>query len=649
MIEFLEQQLIFYLYLILVLFLPGYFLVLAVFGKSRELSSLEKLVVIPGLSIVILDFLLFSYAGLDILINKYSVLSGISGICLVLFLVYKKMNFPLSPEGREGNSFLLFSFSKNQFVLILLLIFITVFIKTYYLSLTITPTATDFGHHLYWAKYISINHQLPDYEGMPDFIIGEHTVFGMINILTGIDFTAGWPVIILYLINLLSILTVFISTLRIFKNQRIAILTLLFLGVIYAISSPQTKYVSGGVIGNIFGNYLMPLAFYFYFQAFEFLNKSSISVAEIELPQFKKFLSFAVFTTIGLFYTHHLTSFIFLFVMLFAIFIFFATNLKDWRYIFKNAGKLVLSPSVLSVLIIGLIFFFFVFTPTYVNPSAVDTAVGAPVKSTRTGMTLDAIRQTAGEARFALGALGFLILLIGYRRKNLGYALLVSWTVMIFAMVYQPDMLFIDLPNNRVGNYLSYPLAILSAYGLFTVFRPESCRLIFKNISLKDSSCVLANNFLRPAFLITLTFVLATGVYETATSFKKNDNYSEASQTFAASEYLAKNTDEKDKLLKDHNYLTADTWMKLSFMRGYKYPESRGNFSRYEDKTKPREMCTLYMISNPAGSEAQKCFSETGTNFLIVNPLYDSAQFRRLGNFDQVYESSEIAIFRRKN
>jgi hypothetical protein len=307
----------------------------------------------------------------------------------------------------------------------LLLLFLTVFIKTSYLSTAIAPTATDFGHHLYWAKTIAETHQLTSYEGMPDFIIGEHTIFAGINILTNLSFFTGWPVVVLYLINLLGILTVFILTLRIFKNKMIAILTLLFLGILFAVASPQAKYVSGGVMGNIFGNMLMPLAFYFYYRAFEFLeNNSEPKNFGLDKSSPYKinniFLSLAIFTTLGLFYTHHLTSFIFLFIFLLLIPLFLIVNYKDIEIIARKSAKIIFSPYAIGVFILGLLFFFFIFTPTYVNTKAVDTAVGAATKSTRVGLTITNIKNTVGEPRLALGLLGFILLILSFRRKNFG-------------------------------------------------------------------------------------------------------------------------------------------------------------------------------------------------------------------------------------
>lgn len=687
MLELIQNEILFYASIIFLMFLPGWLLLSWLFRLSDQISSLEKFILSFGLSVVILDFMLFSYAGAHILITRWSIIlgMGIINLLLVIFYKIKPANDPLFgkseqsakqsvpadcslPSGPSANdsSNNLFNFSRNQFILILLLLFTTVFLKTHYLSGTITPTATDMGHHLYWAKWMAVNHQLPDYEGMPDFIIGEHTVFGSIYLLTNLSFTSGWPVVILYLINLLSILIMFVLAIRIFNNRTIGILVILFLGVVFAISSPQSKFVSGGVIGNIFGNYLLPLALYFYYRAIKhslpyplLLDKEKVDrvhpsgretdeVEEKMRYHAKNFLTLAIFTTFGLFYTHHLTSFIFLFVFLLVLVLFFLTNYKKTKEIIKSASKIIFTPPVLGTFIIGLIFFFLIFTPTYVNPKAIDTAVGTPVKATRIGMTFSEIRSTVGESRTVLGLLGLLILFISYKKINFGYAIIAAWTIMIFVMSMAPELLLIDLPNNRVGNYLTYPLSILSAYGLYTIFRPDTCQLVFTRLNVKNSLCLVTNNLFRAVFLIIFTFVVSSGLYDSVAAFKNSSNINSASQTFHVSDYLAARTNEKDNILKDHNYLTADSWMKLSFMRGYKYPDSRGYFKRYEDQTKPREMCTMYMISNPGGKEAKDCFSDTGTDFLIVNPKYDAGQFRRLPEFNQIYANNEVMVFYKK-
>jgi hypothetical protein len=53
------------------------------------------------------------------------------------------------------------------------------------------------------------------------------------------------------------------------------------------------------------------------------------------------------------------------------------------------------------------------------------------------------------------------------------------------------------------------------------------------------------------------------------------------------------------------------------------------------------------MLSNPGSIEAQNCFSETQVNFIMLNPQFDSSQFKKLDNFNQVYSNKDIAIYQR--
>jgi hypothetical protein len=626
MLQHILNQITFFITLAFVLFIPGYVMLLAIFGKSKILSTLEKFIISFGLSIVGVDFIFFAIAKLNIPITRLSSVISIALFIFICWIIYKFRHFSTSNESTP-----LFSFSKNQFILILLLLFLTLFIKTAFLTDTVFPTATDMGHHMYWAKWMVENHQLPTYDGMPDFIIGEHIIFATISTLSGASFLSAFPIVVLFLINMLSILTVFILTLRIFKEKNIAILTLLFLGVLYAVASPQAKFVSGGVIGNLIGNFLLPLSFYFYYRAFSFFETDAKLTTDN-----KTFLALAIFSTFGLFYTHHLTSFIFLFIFTLLVLIFLVVNRNHLKSIFSALFKIILSPQVLATFFTGLLFFFFIFTPNYIKNSAVETAVGAPSKETRVGLTIDNLRSSVGEARIALGFLGLLILAIGFKKKNIGFAIVAAWAVMIFIMSTQPQMLFINLPSTRIGNYLSYPIAILSAYAFYEIFKARQ----------NDTKKI--NNLLKISFVIIATFFLVDGISDSATSFKVKTDLSPLAQTFDASNYLATVTTDTDEILKDHNYITADSWMKIFLMRGYKYPLSRGYFKRYDDPTKPREMCTLNMISTPASPEAQQCFIETQTNFIVVNPNYDSAQFIKLKNFDQVYSSVGINIYYKK-
>ena len=152
------------------------------------------------------------------------------------------------------------------------------------------------------------------------------------------------------------------------------------------------------------------------------------------------------------------------------------------------------------------------------------------------------------------------------------------------------------------------------------------------------------------AWILSATILIwatSEGIADSITSLRNPIATNNLAQTFEASNYLSGHLSQKDFVLKDHNYLTGDTWIKLFFMRGYNYPLSRSLFKRYEDETKPREMCTLKMISVPESPEAKECFNQTGVNLLMVNPQFDAAQFKRSYDFNAVYMSPQIAIFYR--
>jgi len=235
MFQFVQSQLIFYIAIALVLFLPGYSLLLAIWGKSKVLNLLEKFILSFGLSIICVDFIFFLYSRLTLPINRLSAFLGILLFSAIAFFIYKWRKFPIETITADEN---LFQFSKIQFSSILLLIFLAFFIKTAFLSQTVLPTATDMGHHMYWAKWITEKQALPDYGGLPDFMIGEHVIFAVISLLSGLSFFSAFPILTLYLINIFGLLTIFILVLRIFQKKQIALLVLFLLGVLFAIASP---------------------------------------------------------------------------------------------------------------------------------------------------------------------------------------------------------------------------------------------------------------------------------------------------------------------------------------------------------------------------------------------------------------------------
>lgn len=652
MFEFITSQFLFYLSIAFLLFIPGYFFILAVWGKSSDFNSIEKTLLSFGGSVLIVDFLMLIFGKMGLPLNRVSLVIGVLLVLVSLISIYlikDKRNLFKKTESENKIS----SLSRFQTISVILILFLTVFIKTAYLNNTVFPTSTDLGHHMYWSKLIVDTGNLPVYEEsdivatsngysisepepIADFIIGEHLIFAAISLISGADFISAFPSLILFLVNIASVLAIFALALEIFKKYpsgtNIAIATLFFIGPIYALSSPQAKFVSGGVIGNMFGNFLIPLFFLFLLKALR-ENKSAL-------------MSTALLLGLGLAYTHHLSTFILLFSLIFSAAAFFLFHLAGGRKglseILSHVKKwlsMIFSPSVIAVFLFGILMVFLVHTPSYLNASAVDTAVGTPSKSTRTGLSFSQLTSTAGEARMIFGLLGLAMLLLSAERRKYGSIFILGWSIALFIMSLWPNLLFVDIPSNRIASYITFPFSILGGFAFVRIFDWTKGRLGHHRLNISPAYAVIL-------FFVFAVFLTQGGFVDNSGSLSHGGNTESAVQTFRASKYLAEFTDvNTDTVLKDHNYLTADSWIKLYFMNGYNYPFSRAYFKRYEDTTKNREQCTLLMISTPNSPEADKCFDGTGANFLMINPRFDGAQFQKTRNFWQVYASDELTIF----
>lgn len=643
MFQFIISQLLFYIAIGIILFLPGYSLILAT-RLYKNFSWLELFVIAFGSSIAIVNFLIILLGYSHIGITRISIIGIIilfSTVCYGIFYYRNKKSGVLFIKKETTNDAL----SRKSTILVILLIFLTIFIKTIYFTDTIFPTTTDLGHHMYWTKQIVVTGNLPQYEktdigsdftiGVPlpmaDFIIGEHLIFAAINLVSGVDFVSAFPALILFLVQIMSVLAIFVLTREIFKKashnygDAIAIMALFLIGPLYALASPQAKFVSGGVIGNTIGNLFIPLAILFYIRALS--EKKSL------------FLSLALFITFGLTYTHHLSMFVFIFTAIFTVIAFAILNFKTIKSELLPLLKLLISPSVLAVLAAGIIFIFFIYTPTYLNQQAINTAVGAPSKATRTGLTLTQLKLTAGEARFAFAIAGILLLFFARKIGEYRQAFIIGWVVALALMSLRPDWLFVDIPSNRIASYIVFPVAIVAASMIVHVF------ILLKDGEYKNGRNYIGSSFVLAIFFAFMLFATTNGLFDNSQALNSASSTNKAIQTYAASKYLAQNSTEQDIVLKDHNYLAGDSWIKLFFMRGYNYPLSRGYFKRYEDETKPREQCTNFMITLPSSPEAKQCFSGTKTDFIMVNPKIDGGQFTKLKDFWRIYSSDEVGIF----
>ncbi|HEX7586114.1 MAG TPA: DUF1616 domain-containing protein [Patescibacteria group bacterium] len=642
--QFIQNQIFFYATLVFVLFLPGYFFLWAAFGRQKRFNRLEEFIISFGLSILAVDFLMLFLNRIKIPLTRLSLMISITIFIGICYGIYKK--FQTKNVGKTCREF---DFSLRQTRLIILLLILTVFIKAAYLQYNTLPATTDLGHHMYWSKVISETGSIPNYEArdivqsggnyaisqpMPisDFIVGEHLIFSATNLISGIDFISYFPVIILYLINLMSVLALFLLALKLFEDhpqgKNIAILALFFLGPLFAVAPPQAKYVGGGVIGNLIGNLLLPLAFYFYYRAFKGKDRLSLAIALI--------------FSMGLFYTHHLTGLLFLLAFALSLIAIIVVHFREMSLFLKTWMKIIFSPAVLAVLIFAVVFVFFVYTPTYLVNNAVSTIVGGLAKIEHQGLAFSEFKFTVGEPRVAIGIIGIIAFLLllrpTYKTKNYGIIFLFAWTFFIMLISLEPAWLDLSIPSARIANYGAFPLSVIAAFAIVQIL----------NWTKTANRLFLVNHKLfLPAFILLAAFAVTSGFYDNSQYSTRSVNAQKTIQTFNASRYLAKKSSAADQILTDHIYIASDSWIKLFFMRGYNFPLYRANLDRYSNGIDKQEQCTLWMISTPAAPDSQKCYNDLGIDFVMANKNFDGSQFDKSPDFSKIYSNGELNIYYR--
>ncbi len=641
MLNFLGNQILFYISLVIVLFLPGYFLLLAIFGKSGKLGSMERFVLSFGFSIIIADFLLIFLNKFGISINRISLLASFGLFFLICCLIYyfrrKKYKSEETESKRSG-------YSRFQILAIILIIFTGIFFRAAHLAKNITPSATDLGHHMYWVQKIIQTGKIANFQKVDiiqkdgnygvsepvkinDFIIGEHLIFAAVGLISRAGVISSFPAIVLFLINIIDLLAIFILAKAFFDSyafgKNIPILSILFLGVFFALSAPQANYISGGVIGNLIGNLLAPLAFYLLFRA----------VKENNPPLF----ALGIFTVFGLVYTHHLTTFIFGFALIFSLLFLAAIKRKEMIKELKKICPLFFSAPVILTLLFGALFFFFIHTPSYIENQAVKTVIGEPSRTTKDGLAFSQLQSVTGESRLVFGIIGVVLLLAGAKKYPYQSAIISGWFFAVFILAWKPTLFHIDIPSSRIGNYLIFPAVLADAFAVSWFFANYAC-------NREEGKAYLSKKIFPVVIALVFLYLFTSGLFDANQSLGTPPSGKKTVETFALSRYLAGRTDSKDIILKDHNYVPADSWMKVFFLRDYNYPFTRGLFFRYSGSQK-REMCTLWMISTPNSPDAKKCFAETGVDFIVVNPNYDSAQFKDAKRFWRVYSSNNIDAY----
>lgn len=662
----LTDSLLFLVALSGMLFLPGYILLRTCF-PTRAFATVERVILAPALSFIIMTLILIVADRCAIPLDRITVILITACTTALLFTIGVIMRrikpHTYRTKTRQQHDTIFSRLTPLHTVIIVLLIVLTVGIKGYYLVNTIFPTATDLGHHLYWVAKAIHDHTLPHYTAqeiithdtghygfsdpvaIPDFIVGEHALLAALFVVTGLPLVSVFPSLFLFVINIFTVLLLFVLARRMFDRTHygtaIAILTLLIAGPLWAIGGAQAKFVSGGVIGNIIGNLLIPTTFYFLLRA---LREKRTT-----------FLILAIISGTALAYTHHLSAFIFGYSLIFTIAIFLILNPVTHRY--GNILRLIRHPAVIAVLLTVTAWLIWIQPPPYLNTATITSSIGTPTKSTRIGIPVGQLPALLGEARFALGVVG--VVLIGVtlllrrvaRYRNLPllpstYAgtILLGWSTAIIAMSVVPHLLHVNILSARIITYAAFPLSIAAAYAITWAVAA----------ALRDDATLRVPRYALSLLLaVCITYLFASGMKDNANAMRPAPRTNSALQTFHAGAYaadtFAAHAEHGDFwMLKDHNYITADTWLKIFFAYDYAYPLSRAYFARYESNPN-RETCTLDMITDPVSDHARTCFADLHVRVVLVATEQDAAQFLTDPVFSRIYHNNTLSMFIRNN
>lgn len=633
MVTYISEQILFLMALILVLWVPGRIWVLFLERKGKFLTDIERISLAISLSVVMVDFLMIILGRLGVPLTALTIGLGIIGVSGSLFGWTKWHSLSNNDSQRASQ--------KKTSLMFLLVFSLAIAIKMFYFIPNIIPASTDLGHHVFWVQKIVLEKKLPIYEEqeitkngegdyivgathpISDFIIGEHLVLSAVAMLSGKDIVSGFSMMTLFVLHIATLLVLYSLGRRLFEKrpyaEQIGTWTLFFFGVLYALGQSQMRYVTGGAVGNVFGNLFIPMIFLVVLIALRYKRMDMAIVSMCML-----------FT---LAYTHHLSTLLFMLVFLSVMTVLVLVR----RDIFVESVLPIVWNRRFLVIVGGFIlFFFFFYTPSYVSNMAVDQVVGAPKNEEHLGFSFLQLVHSVGESRMALGLAGITFLLFSLKtRRSEEMAILVGWTVIFCLLVLFPAVFRIDLPSARVANYIVFPLSILSGYAMVILIR-----------SFRFSGFPIRMRTLSMFFLIV---AFSYGGFKDNNAFLKSraEQDVRSLSVFSVAEYSATHIADTDVVMHDHIHIPGDAWIKIFFNRDYNYPFYRALLFRYDRETDKQEKCTLQVLSQPNSKEAKKCESDLNVRAIIVDEKMDGQQFQHFQDYDKVYADKFHAVYAR--
>ncbi len=438
--------------------LPGYS-ILRLLKSNNELSLIENV----SYSTVLGFYLnLFIYTLLNTVGIKITRMPLLIFYLLLVTNSFVIKNFKLKRPRIK--------ISRKNFKFILVLIF-AILLRLPTLIAYKYPFTGDMSKHVFFSKQIIETGKLEQYSH-PQYVLLEHVSLSLIPIITGINIISRSPFVIIYIINILIGLPIFLIAKKISKSFYTGLIAFLTVSSYHLYTTLNIGYVIEGVVGNVLGLY--------------FIAVCSLSLIKIFDENQLDLLPISITCLVCIVTSHTLTPAVYFWIVLGSIVSYSVFNLNKVLIFLKKCTS---NPILLILTFLPLIVFFFYLPEYFIDKQATEliripsgniNAISPSLLGLIKERFLDPYPTALSTYIVALSSLVFYF--FNKPKTNFFKYYLLSWVSVIFLYVCFPIFFPVHLPGYRVINYIFYPLIILVSITIKYVkpkFRAIAFSLIF--------------------------------------------------------------------------------------------------------------------------------------------------------------------------
>ena len=266
--------------IIIVLFLPGYFLY-SMFLKKLNLDFFQRLIISPGLSLSFIPLLTYFFTLIGIKLNTILIL-----IIFLIFAAIILLKYILEPKKNNETFFNFKKFKKSfekyellSYLILFAILLISLLVRLIPIKDVLVGPGSDSYHHTLIVQLIiengGIPHSYEPYAQLSSFTyhFGFHSIVAFIYWVSGFDVAK----LVLYtgqILNAFAILPIFIFVDRLFKDRKMALLSSFIVGLI---SVFPAYLINWGRFTSLTGMLILPIAFLLVIESIK-LEKRDIKI-----------------------------------------------------------------------------------------------------------------------------------------------------------------------------------------------------------------------------------------------------------------------------------------------------------------------------------------------------------------------------------